>query len=84
MEERRRVARHRTLKAGHIHFNRSAAIDCQVRNLSGYGACLEVASPVGIPDEFVLEIAADHCRQPCQVIWRKAGRLGVAFGGMRA
>jgi hypothetical protein len=78
-EERRRIARHRTLKAGTIAFNRAGSIDCRVRNLSPAGACLEVASQVGIPDDFVLVIEADHIKQPCHVIWRKVTRIGVEF-----
>lgn len=78
MDERRKVQRHRTLKGGSISFNR-AAIDCRVRNFSPAGACLEVASQVGIPDDFVLVIEHDHFRQPCHVIWRVANRLGVEF-----
>jgi hypothetical protein len=79
MEERRKVPRHRTLKAGSISFNRASGIDCRVRNLSPAGACLEVASQVGIPDDFVLVIESDHMHQPCHVIWRTATRMGVEF-----
>ena len=79
MEERRKIQRHRTLKAGHINFNRAGAVDCRVRNLSPAGACLEVASQLGIPDDFVLMVEVDHLRQPCHVIWRTATRLGVEF-----
>ena len=50
-----------------------------MRNLSPAGACLEVASQVGIPDDFVLVIESDHMQQPCHVIWRTATRLGVEF-----
>ncbi len=78
-EERRREPRLRTLKAGTICFNRGAAIDCRVRNMSPLGACLEVASQVGIPAEFVLVIDHDRLRQPCQVIWRNSTKLGVEF-----
>lgn len=81
MEDRRRVQRHRTLKAGTINFNRAAGVDCRVRNLSPTGACLEVASQIGIPDEFVLVVGTDHMKAPCHVIWRTATRLGVAFNG---
>ena len=49
MVERRKLPRHRTLKAGSISFNRDAGIDCRVRDLSPIGACLDVASPAGIP-----------------------------------
>lgn len=79
MEERRKIQRHRTLKGGTITFNRAGGIDCRVRNLSPAGACLEVASQVGIPLEFVLVIEHDHLRQSCQVVWRTATRLGVEF-----
>jgi hypothetical protein len=79
--ERRKIIRHRTLKAGSIRFNRSGGIDCRVRNLSPAGACLEVASQVGIPDDFVLVIDVDHLTQSCHVIWRTATRMGVVFNG---
>jgi PilZ domain len=79
MDERRKVQRHRTLKAGSITFNRDGGVDCRVRNLSPAGACLEVASQLGIPDEFVLVVEIDHVKAPCHVIWRTATRLGVAF-----
>jgi len=81
MDERRKILRHRTLKAGSITFNLDGGVDCRVRNLSGAGACLEVASQIGIPDDFVLVVEADHLRSPCHVIWRTATRLGVAFTG---
>ena len=81
MEERRTVLRHRTLKAGHIAFNRAGTIDCRVRNLSPAGACLEVANQAGIPDDFTLVIDSDHVTQACHVIWRTATRMGVEFRG---
>jgi hypothetical protein len=54
--------RHRVLKAGSIMFG-GATIDCVVRNQSATGAALEIASPIGIPDEFTLVIAADDVRR---------------------
>jgi hypothetical protein len=77
--ERRKVLRRRTLKAGSIAINRAGRIDCRVRNMSPAGAMLEVASQVGIPDDFVLVVAHDNLTQPCHVIWRTATRLGVEF-----
>ena len=79
MDEKRKVQRHRTLKAGSITFNGDAGVDCRVRNLSTAGACLEVASQIGIPDDFVLVVEIDHVKSPCHVIWRTATRMGVAF-----
>ncbi|MBV8792024.1 MAG: PilZ domain-containing protein [Pseudolabrys sp.] len=78
-EERRKIVRHRTLKSGHIALGGAAAIDCRVRNLSSAGALLEVASPLGIPDDFVLVVDSDHLRQNCHVIWRQTNRIGVEF-----
>jgi len=71
-------ASHRTLKGATISF-RGAAIDCLVRNVSDTGACLEVESPVGIPNDFNLVIKADDVTRPCSVAWRAARRIGVHF-----
>ena len=79
MEDRRKIQRGRTLKAGSISFNRAGVIDCRVRNMSPAGACLEVSSPVGIPTDFVLLIGYDRFKQTCHVIWRSDARLGVEF-----
>ena len=47
-----------------------------MRNLFETGACLEVASPVGIPDDFVLQIKPEE-RKRVHVAWRSANRIGV-------
>jgi hypothetical protein len=79
MEERRKAQRGRTLKAGSISFNRASGIDCRVRNMSRVGACLEVSSQVGVPNDFVLVVGYDKFKQPCHVVWRSDTRLGVEF-----
>jgi PilZ domain len=79
MDKRRKSQRFRALKAGMISFNQAGGISCRVRNMSPVGACLEVASQVGIPDNFVLVISYDKLSRPCQVIWRAETRIGVAF-----
>jgi hypothetical protein len=76
--EKRNADRHRVLKAGTIEFG-GAAINCMVRNMSITGAALDVASPVGIPDQFTLVLVADAHHTPCHVVWRKEKRIGVAF-----
>jgi hypothetical protein len=80
MDERRIAPRKRTLKAAQILFNQKSVINCAVRNLSGTGACLEVESPMGIPDNFTLLIESECLRRPCVVAWRSMTRIGVAFG----
>jgi len=52
----------------------------ELRNLSAGGACLELASQLGIPDAFDLIIGEGNVRRPCRVAWRKANRMGVQFG----
>jgi hypothetical protein len=78
-QERRSTPRQRTLKGGKIVFNAGrSVISCTVRSLSPAGARLTVASVVGIPDAFELQVMAEKPR-PCRVVWRAAAELGVAF-----
>jgi hypothetical protein len=77
-----RAARHSTIphpQSGTISFDRAAGIDCIVRNISDEGACLEVTSPLGIPDEFSLVIKPDSLFRKCRIVWRSARRIGVRF-----
>ena len=78
-QERRNVARHRSLKRAQIVFKGHAAtIDCTVRNLSDRGASLNVENSIGIPDSF--DLVLDHASgRDCRVTWRKVTRIGVAF-----
>jgi PilZ domain len=64
-----------------MEFNRAGGISCTVRNISERGACLAVASPLGIPDDFDLIVESDRLRQSCHVAWRSEKQLGVAFQG---
>jgi len=78
-QNRRGAGRQRILRSAQIAFNgHRTTIDCTVRNLSERGACLKVASPIGIPDVFDLVLdktSVYHCR----VTWRKATQIGVNF-----
>jgi ActR/RegA family two-component response regulator len=77
--DRRQVSRFRDHKAGTISFNGGGVMSCIVRNVSASGACLEVASPTNIPEDFVLLIECDQIRRHCRIAWRKERRIGVAF-----
>ncbi|HET9715286.1 MAG TPA: PilZ domain-containing protein [Pseudolabrys sp.] len=79
MDDRRKVQRLRALKGGRVAINGAACIDCRVRNMSAAGACLEVVSQLGIPDDFNLMVTSDLARQGCHVVWRSDSRLGVQF-----
>jgi hypothetical protein len=79
MDEHRQRQRQRILKAGTISFDH-AGIDCTVRNVSDTGACLEIESPVGIPNNFTLVISKDNLKRPCHVAWRSGRRIGAQNG----
>ena len=81
MNEKRHVARHRALKGGSIAFGGGARIDCVIRNLSETGAALEVESPIGIPDDFMLFVNQEETKWSCHVAWRSAKKIGVRFLG---
>lgn len=76
---RRLNDRRRLLKEGRIVFNgRQSVINCLVRNLSDTGACLEVTSPIGIPDFFDLDLGQSGFRS-CRIAWRRSRRIGATF-----
>ena len=78
MSDKRTKQRQRVLKAAKIAINRGGAIDCTIRDISENGACLRVASALGIPESFDL-ILDEKTRRPCFVKWRKATQIGVEF-----
>ena len=84
MIEKRTNSRVRTLRSASIIFGGASTVDCVVRNLSETGACLEVASPVGIPDDFALQIKPEERKRDCHVAWRPANRrfFQLGAGGM--
>jgi PilZ domain-containing protein len=78
--EQRRQTRSRTLKSARILFNdHRSVIDCTVRNLSPTGACLNVASALGIPERFDVMFDADQSVRACRMVWHKEKQLGVEF-----
>jgi hypothetical protein len=79
MNERRSTSRRRVLKGGTIEFNRAGGVSCTVRNLSDKGACLEVESPLGLPESFDLMIGSDRHMHHCKVVWQTVHRIGVEF-----
>lgn len=76
--ERRGGLRRRALKPAKIVFNhQSSVIDCTARNLSAYGARLQIADVISIPEQFDLLI--DGVRRSAKTVWRADGVIGVQF-----
>ena len=81
--EKRKTQRHRVLKGARIVFNYGrSTIACTIRNISETGALLKVASPVGVPDQFMLvqEIPRDSI--PCRTVRRSVDLVAVVFAPM--
>ena len=80
MFERRATQRGRTLLGGKVIFNGGrSTIDCVVRNMSEDGACVQVESPVGIPDQILLTITGESEPRNCAVAWQSSNRIGLTF-----
>ena len=77
--ELRKTQRIRKLKAGTIAFDQGGGINCVIRNISNSGACLDVSSPLGIPDNFMLISKSDQIKRPCHIVWRSQKQIGVSF-----
>jgi len=78
-DDRRATIRHRVLKGAHIVTNEGySTYGCTVRNLSEAGARLKLASVVGIPDQFELQMDDGHAFA-CHIVWRTEFEIGVAF-----
>jgi hypothetical protein len=70
----------RACLAGRIIFNnRSSVFDCRVVELSAQGARIEVASPLGIPRRFQLELKDLAERHVCELRKRGLREIIVAF-----
>ena len=60
-------------------FHPDGVVECRVADLSDTGARLQVASQIGIPNDFLLCTDIDNVEVPCHVIWRSGRFLGVEF-----
>jgi hypothetical protein len=79
MTEKRVATRHRVFKHGILAFSSGGTIDCTVRSLSDTGARIDVANPVGVPENFVLMIESEHFSRHCHSVWSRDKQIGVAF-----
>ena len=80
--ERRRSPREPSSESAEIVYGLNKSINCVIRDLSSYGACLEVAPPansVSLPDQFLLFRSSSRSMRNCKVVWRSFQRVGVEF-----
>ena len=83
MQDRRHSVRDKVLYGGVAGPEEGGqTLDCVVRNFSERGACVEVDPSGRLPEQLRLTIARKGRSFLAQIIWRQAGRLGLAFRTM--
>lgn len=80
MLERRQSVRDRVILGSVASINdRGSTMDCIVRNLSAGGLCVEFDKTAKLPDEMRVTITQKDCSFFARTMWRRAGRVGLAF-----
>jgi hypothetical protein len=83
MQDRRHSVRDKVLLGGVAKINDSGStMDCVVRNFSEDGACVEFDTSAKLPEQMNLTIARKGRSFLATMIWRQAGRVGLAFKTM--
>jgi len=83
MQDRRQSVRDKVLYGGVAEAEEGGqTLDCVVRNFSERGACVELDSSRRLPEQIKLTIARKGRSFLAEIIWRQAGRLGLAFRTM--
>jgi hypothetical protein len=78
--ERRKSPRKKTFLKGTVYFNhRRSSIECTIRDFSDYGARLQFAAPVTLPDTVELEVPSREQILKVHVRWRKDDEVGVSM-----
>jgi hypothetical protein len=85
MLDRRQSVRDRVILGSVASINeRGSTMDCVVRNMSEGGLCVEFDQTAKLPDEMRVTITQKDCSFFARMMWRQAGRVGLAFRTMTA
>ena len=85
MLDRRQSVRDRVILGSVASINeRGSTMDCVVRNMSEGGLCVEFEQTAKLPDEMRVTITQKDCSFFARMMWRQAGRVGLAFRTMTA
>jgi hypothetical protein len=79
MIERRRFPRTKVFKGAKLILAGRSTISCIVRDLSNHGACLQLASTVGLPGQFDLTFDTGYTFRECRIAWQTWTNVGVSF-----
>src|SRR6266852_3071059 len=56
-----------------------AKVSCTIRNMSSFGASIDISPRVNIPDQFVLLVRSDRKSYACHVVRRKGKSMVIVF-----
>ena len=80
MIEARRAERIRSfLRARIVYNNQNSTIECTIKNISPFGAKIELGNAMSIPDSFDLEIPQKGRSYRARLTWRSESAIGVEF-----
>jgi hypothetical protein len=79
MHERRRKIRARVLKGAKLVFDTDSIMDCTVRNLSDFGATIDIPNTIDLPERLSLSIDKCHSFRRGRLTWRKLNKAGIEF-----
>lgn len=83
MQDRRQGMRDKVFLGGVAEINeRGSTMDCVVRNINEHGACVEIDETANLPEKIGLSIPRKGRSFLAEMIWRQAGRVGLAFRTM--
>ncbi|MDR7040272.1 hypothetical protein J2X36_005054 [Methylobacterium sp. BE186] len=78
--EQRKAIRQSSFRIGELtSVEMPSPVDCLVRDESGTGALIQVATTDGIPGRFRLTVASNNLDKQCEVVRRTAHAIGVRY-----
>lgn len=79
MPERRRHPRTKVHKSAKLILGNQATVNCVVRDLSNYGACLHLPKAANLPIQFDLSFDTGRTLRRCRIAWQNLVKVGVSF-----
>jgi PilZ domain len=79
MLEQRKIPRSRVLKSAKLILGNSSTFDCTVRDLTNFGARIELPNTVGLPEKLELTFDGGRSVRRSRIAWRALNKAGVKF-----
>lgn len=79
MLEKRKNLRSRVLKGAKLILGNSSTFDCTVRDLTSFGARIEIPNTVGLPEKLALTFDRGRSVRRIRIAWRALNKAGVEF-----